>query len=267
MVDVLIGFDSAWTDRTPGAICAAAFDGKTAVSFEAPRLAHFDDAAGFIEQVRSPDGVTILALDQPTVVKNPTSMRPVERVAATLVSWLGGGVQPANRGKVGMFCDAAPIWPFLDGINAAVDPEAARTATAGLHVMEVFPALALPSLHTGFFGRHSAPKYNPARRKTYRLPDWQLVAQVAADRFTGFGCDEAATWCAERAACTKPKKADQDQLDAMLCLLVAMMWRFAAREESMMLGTVADGYMVFPASPEVRERISTAADRLSVPCR
>jgi predicted RNase H-like nuclease len=52
------------------------------------------------------------------VVPNLTEMRPVERAAAALVSWLGGGVQPANRGKLGMFCDASPIWRFLTALGA-----------------------------------------------------------------------------------------------------------------------------------------------------
>jgi predicted RNase H-like nuclease len=35
-----------------------------------------------------------MALDQPTIVRNATSMRAAERAAASLISWLGGGVQP-----------------------------------------------------------------------------------------------------------------------------------------------------------------------------
>jgi predicted RNase H-like nuclease len=51
----------------------------------------------FIRRVRSDDGVTLIALDQPALVPNLTGMRPVERVAARLISRLGGGVQPSNR--------------------------------------------------------------------------------------------------------------------------------------------------------------------------
>lgn len=51
------------------------------------------------------------------------------------------------------------------------NPEQARSAASGLHVMEVFPALALLSLDTSFCSRLGAPKYNPGRRKTFRLPD------------------------------------------------------------------------------------------------
>jgi predicted RNase H-like nuclease len=264
--NTLIGFDSAWTDKldAPGAICAMVFDGTQPVEFHAPRLATFAEALRFIREVRSPDGATLLALDQPTIVPNNTSMRPVERVAASLISWMGGGVQPANRSKVGMFCDASPVWGFLRELGAIETPEASRGAAHGLHLIEVFPALALASFGPQFFGRLAAPKYNPARRKTFRLADWQRVAGVAADRFRAFGADDPAAWCASQEDIVTPKKEDQDRLDAMLCLLVAMQWRLAPRDQSMMLGSLDSGYMVFPASADVRERIETAAARCGV---
>lgn len=63
---------------------------------------------------------------------------------------MGGGVQPANRGKIGMFCEVSPIWPFLAALAAKQDPLAARLALIGRHLIEVFPALALPSLEPAF---------------------------------------------------------------------------------------------------------------------
>lgn len=265
-LSTLIGFDSAWTDKksAPGAICALVVDEGQPVTFHPPRLSTFDEALAFIETVKSPDGATLIALDQPTIVPNLTSMRPVERVAASLISWIGGGVQPANRGKVGMFCDASPIWNFLGRLGATEDPEAARTATSGTHVMEVFPALALPSLDPQFFNRLSGPRYNPGRRKTFRLEDWKKVARVAQAHFVSFGVLEAAEWCAIEAERDKPTKADQDRLDAMLCLLVAMHWRLGARDDCMMLGDLDTGYMVIPASLEVKERVRAAAIKVMI---
>lgn len=81
------------------------------------------------------------------------------------------GVQPSSTGRVGMFCPASPIWGFLDALGAREAPEEARTATSGLYLMEVFPALALPALAPEFFGRLMAPRYNPGRRKTFSRTD------------------------------------------------------------------------------------------------
>lgn len=189
-MDVYIGFDSAWTNnrKAPGAICAVGFDEGREAWFHPPRLVTFGEALTFIGEVRSESGVTVVALDQPTVVANATGLRPVERVAASLVSWLGGGVQSSNRHRLGMFCDAAPIWGFLDTLGAIEDPELARVARTGLYLMEVFPALARTSM--GFFGRLAAPRYNPARTQTFRLEDWRRVATAAEDHSHRSGCGE-----------------------------------------------------------------------------
>ena len=211
-MDIYIGFDSAWADnpKAPGAICAVGIKDSVPVQFHEPRLVSFDQALRFIREVRSDKGNTLVALDQPTLVPNSTGMRPVERVAAALVSWLGGGVQPANRGKVGMFCDASPVWRFLTALGAVEDPERARAAADGLFLMEVFPALALASLGIGFFGRLSGPRYNPDRGKTFRTEDWSRVAENAALEATSLGCEELASWCRDTGRVAHPKKAHQD---------------------------------------------------------
>jgi predicted RNase H-like nuclease len=262
-----IGFDSAWTDnpKAPGAICAVSMEDRQEARFCPPKLVSFDQALTFIRSLHRDADTTLVALDQPTVVANSTGMRPVERVAASLVSWLGGGVQPSNRGRLGMFCDASPIWRFLSALGATEDPERARTAAQGLYLMEVFPALALASLGADFFGRLAAPKYNPARRKTFRAEDWARVAQAAAHEAQALGCEELARWCRDAASVEGPLKADQDMMDCALCVLVALRWRLRPRADSLLLGDSATGYMVLPASPSVRDRLTESARKLSVP--
>jgi predicted RNase H-like nuclease len=266
-MDTYIGFDSAWTDNpsAPGAICAVCFEDGHSVRFHAPQLASFDQALTFIRNVRSDNGTTLIALDQPTLVPNSTSMRPVERVAASLISWLGGGVQPSNRGRLGMFCDASPIWRFLAALEAVEDPEQARVAVNGLFLMEVFPALALASLGASFFGRLSAPKYNPDRKKTFCADHWVQVAEAAAQEAHALGCEELAEWCHDTGEVTPPRKAHQDKMDSALCALIALRWRLRPRSESLLLGDLTTGYMVTPASAEVRERLTAAARKHSVP--
>lgn len=266
-MDVYIGFDSAWTNnaKAPGAICAVGVEDGRCAQFDAPQLVSFHQALTFVQKARSENGVTLIALDQPTVVPNLTSMRPVERAAASLISWLGGGVQPSNRGRLGMFCDASPIWPFLTALGAEERPERARIATKGLYLMEVFPALALASLDTQFFGRLRAPRYNPYRKKTFRMADWVRVAETAARESYLLSCDELAGWCRDAANMTQPRKADQDKLDSVLCVLIALHWRLRPREASLLLGDLTTGYMVLPASREVREYLITPARKHSVP--
>jgi predicted RNase H-like nuclease len=265
-MDIYIGFDSAWTDnpKTPGSICAVGIENGRQTQFSAPRLVSFDQALTFVRRVRSDSGNTLIALDQPTVVPNLTGMRPVERVAASLVSWLGGGVQPSNRGRVGMFCDASPIWHFLNLLGAVEDPEKARTATDGLYLIEVFPALALASLGFEFFGRLRGPRYNPARKKTFRADDWIRVADATEREARRLGCEELAGWCRNARGVARPRKANQDMMDSVLCVLTALRLRLDFRVASLLLGDLTTGYMVLPASPQVREYLTPPARKYSV---
>lgn len=264
---LFVGFDSAWVDnpKTKGAICSALFDGVAFQEFGCPELAGFEDALAHIEARRRSDLPMIVALDQPTIVVNDTGMRPVDRVAASLISWMGGGVQPANRNMLPMFGRDAPIRRFMRKLAATQDPESARIATNGVHLMEVFPALALASLDVRFFARLGAPRYNPARRKTFRKEDWNAVVAAARREAERFRLEKLMGWLDELTSIASPKKADQDRLDSALCLLVAIRWRLGERLESVMIGDQETGYIVSPVSAPVLERLSEEAARRSIP--
>lgn len=208
----------------------------------------------------------LVAIDQPTLVPNETGMRPVERVAASLISKLrGGGVQPAFRGKREKFGPDAPIWKFLDRIEARENPPAARTAPRGLHLMEVFPALALPALEPEIMKRERRACYNPANRKNFSLSDWRLVASTVQRHADSLRLAPLSRWAGEAAGLAAPTKSDQDRLDAAVCLLVALRWRRAPRDRSVVIGDSRTGYMVTPVSPASREILERAAAKRDVP--
>lgn len=144
------------------------------------RQPSFTQALTIIETERRQFERCFVALDQPTIVQNSTGSRPVDKVAASLISWLGGGVQPANRSKKGMVDDDAPVWAFKNALGATEDPEGARNSAAGVYIAEVFPALALPSLASECCGRLLGPRYNPGRRKTFRKDHWNSVLDCVA---------------------------------------------------------------------------------------
>jgi predicted RNase H-like nuclease len=263
----VVGFDSAWTDsiNAPGAVCAIRCNRDGELSSSEPELASFDQAFDFIAAEHARSDVCIVALDQPTIVPNLGGMRPVDKVAASLISWLGGGVQPANRSKKGMFDDAAPIWRFKQRLKASDDAEAARSADKGRFLIEVFPALALPSLEAAYYGRLVAPRYNPANRKRFRLPDWVGITTMVYRHAGTLGLISLATWAHRASLNQGPKKSDQDKLDAVICALVGHIWRAKPRTDAIMVGDLQYGYMIGPASPEVRARLSAAAEKHKVP--
>ena len=107
-MDVYIGFDSAWTDnpKAPGAICAIAIKDRQPLRFYAPQFVSFNQALTFIKSVSADDGVTLIALDQPTVVPNSTGMRPVDRVAAPSQVGLAVACNPPT--EEGWACSPVP---------------------------------------------------------------------------------------------------------------------------------------------------------------
>jgi predicted RNase H-like nuclease len=264
---VIFGFDSAWTDapKAPGAICAVAFDDQGQVQFHEPRLVSFAGARTFIDALRKDFAVSLVALDQPTVVPNISGSRPVDKVAASLISFIGGGVQPANRSKIGMFCDDAPIWSFLSDLDATEDPVQARTAPAGHFLIEVFPALALPAFEDGFAERLRAPKYNPKNVKKFRIDDWKAVTRVTQLNGERLGVSGLADWARHMHDVARPRKSDQDKLDAVICALIGLTWRADHAARSIMLGDVKNGYMITPISESTRPRLEQAAIRHRVP--
>lgn len=263
MREVFVGFDSAWTGKSPGGIVYATFEQDRLHCLPDPELVCFDKAAQIIKRLRNECQYVLVAIDQPTLVPNCTGMRPVERVAASLISRLRSGVQPANRGKREMFGPDAPIWKFLECIGARENPPSARTAKEGLHLMEVFPALALPALEPAIMERKRAARYNP-KNKNFSLRDWKLVASAVRCHADALHLKPLSRWASEAAKCAAPKKKDQDCLDAAICLLIALYWRRAPRDCSIVIGDAETGYMVTPVSSESREILEEAADRKHV---
>ncbi len=263
---MLVGFDSAWTDnrKNPGAIAACVLEAGRCVAFHPPRLATFAEAARLVADLSGDADFLLVAIDQPTVVPNEAGARPVDRVAASLVARLRGGVQPARRGGTAapMFGDSAPIWPFLDALCAAQDPLAARNAASGRFVMEVFPALALPALLPAIWARRQAARYNPARR--FVASDWRLVAEGVAGLARRHHAEALADWAESAAALERPRKPDQDRLDAAICLLVALAWRHGPPAETLQIGDARTGLLATIASGEVRAVLVAAATRLGV---
>jgi predicted RNase H-like nuclease len=131
--------------------------------------------------------------------------------------------------------------------------------------MEVFPALALASLEPAFFGLRRGPRYNPARRRTFRIEDWQAVIEAALREAATFGCAPLVKWLEQMRMNAEPEKEHQDRLDSALCLLIAIRWRLGKREQSVAIGDLKNGYIVAPIFGQVMKRLEDIARERRVP--
>jgi predicted RNase H-like nuclease len=187
---------------------------------------------------------TIVLLDQPTIVKNAAGQRPVENIVASAVSLRYGGMQPASTSREEMFGTMAPMWKFLARFGGPADP---FQPVADTRVFETYPVLAMIALLWTLPDSRPAgrlPKYNPERKKTFSIKDWQHVCGLASLAFHERGLVEIGQWLNVAARKASPRKSDQDGLDACLCLLVAL--HLAERKDCLMVGDRETGYIVVP---------------------
>ncbi len=262
MPHLLVGFDSAWTPTNEGAMLAALrhADG-TCEELGPPRSVSFPAAAEQVHawQSQLKPAATLILLDQPTIVRNERGQRPVENLVGAPVSLRYGGVQPASTSRAEMFGLGAPLWPFLERFGGASNPLAPNAAT---HVIETYPVLALTALGWLRDDRRPTgrlPKYNPERRKTFSLLDWQFVCSQLQREFIDRGLTRTAEWVSGAAALPTPRRRDQVGLDACPCLLVAL--HLAEQRDCLFVGEVASGYMVVPHSHGLHEELDERCRR------
>ena len=258
MTILIVGFDSAWTPTKTGALSGVfQLDDGTFQEIGPPRNADYCEATEIIRlwQAEKTPTVTIIMLDQPTIVNNAAGQRPVENLVGAPVGLRYGGVQPANTTKKEMFGKDAPVWRFLTQFGGAANP---LTPLADTRVFETYPVLAMIALGWTLPDVRAAgrlPKYNPDRKRTFSMTDWRHVCRLASSMFQERGLKEIVA-CLDRAARnTFPRKNEQDALDACVCLLVAL--HFAERKDCLMVGDLQTGYMVVPYCAGLHAELET----------
>jgi predicted RNase H-like nuclease len=162
-------------------------------------------------------------------------------------------MQPTSKSKTERFGEGAPVWGFIDTFGGAGDPLASPSADAVVY--ETYPVLTIIS--QGWSLKDSRPKgripkYNPEKRKA--IWDWLEVCENTSAAFLerGLGESEIFRWIKDVGTEEKPKKSDQDKLDACLCLVVAL--DLAERKDCLMVGEMESGYMVVPYIDEVLQK-------------
>lgn len=261
MTTLLVGFDSAWTRTNSGALVGVLrVDDGTFRELGSPQTADYLQAANAILdwQTQEAPAATIVLLDQPTIVKNALGQRPVENIVGSPVSRRYGGMQPANTGRREMFGFDAPVWQFLAQFGGPADPLA---PLAGNWVVETYPVLAMMALGWTLPDSRPAgrlPKYNPMRRKTFSLPDWQHVCRLTSSAFGEHGLDGVVRWLDDAGLKAAPRKSDQDRVDACLCLLTAV--HLAEGRECLMIGDQETGYIVVPFGENLYDELKVRCE-------
>lgn len=267
MVEALItGFDSAWTPGNAGAIAHCHISGSRR-SFIPPITATFAEALQSIHEHEATTDLQVIGIDQPLIVPNETGSRPVEGAFRPLLGRVKAAIQPSSRSRLSMFGDQAPIWSFLRDLDADDDFEHAVDATSGRYAFEIYPCAALLGLYPEFMVRKRAAKYNPGNRRMFSRYDWNRVCELLGKTGDDFEIDGFSRWTAEMAAKPALRKADQDCLDAAICVLIAMGWWLHGYDQWLVVGDLERGYIITPTNPEMTLQVRNSAIARGVPVK
>lgn len=261
LTTLLVGFDSAWTAANTGGLAGVIReDDGSCRELGLDDATDFEAAAARIDSWREScrPKRTLILIDQPTIVRNAVGQRPVEHLVASPVSSRRGGMQPANTGRSGMFDAEAPVWKFLSRFGGSLDPIDCWSVDPV--IAETYPVLTLIAL--GWLREDSRlcgrlPKYNP-ERPTFLQEDWRWVCGKLADALAAFGLADIPRWLRERQT-ARPRKADQDGVDACICLLTAL--HLATNRPCLSVGNRESGLIVVPDSAALRDELTARCER------
>lgn len=269
---LVAGFDSAWTAAGRGALTILRTGPAGTQVLAPPTSVTFDEALHLlVGHANGPreHAQVVIAINQPLVVPNATGRRPVDAVASRVAQRVGSATQPANRSRVGMFDDAAPLWAFLGELrkrwpDLSLDPADVRDGGPAAVVVEAYPVLGLLGLLPGLLERGKLFRYNPTRT-SFEPGDWASLCASLARMFARASIPPLSAWCGSLAFLAGPTKRDQDRLDSVICAAMGLL--LCSGVPMGVVGDLERGYMLFPAIEPLRSTLQDTARAEGVDAR
>jgi predicted RNase H-like nuclease len=189
---------------------------------------------------------TVIAVDAPTLITNPTGMRTADRLAHQHFGRYHAGCYPANLGRP----FAAQTVAFGQSLAARgfVHAPAIQPQQSGRYQIEVFPHPATVNL----FGLEQIIKYKKGRlaeRRQGLIRYRDLILSVLPTLEPKL---DLATPLAQVPTTGVALKALEDQLDSLICAYVAAHWWYWGLERNLVVGAAdpavcaIEGYIIVP---------------------
>ncbi len=257
-----IGLDLAWGEKKPTGVAVIDVDG---------RLLHVssqtDDASIITALSAYAEGPSLVGVDAPLIVTNPTGNRPCEKALNQDYRAFQAGAHPSNTGKPEFALQPRGA-RLADAMGLDMDPH----STAERRAIEVYPHPATIALFR--LGRTLKYKQRTGRTATdLRLALLQLMhlvetlknAQPAMHVIDHQGWRDLFAQV-EAAARKSELRRVEDQVDAVICAYVAM-YAQTRPDETTIYGDFETGYIVTPGLPDGHEASNDPHPSIDSPAR
>ena len=236
-----LGVDFGWTSQPSGAAVLDWVDG----ALRPGELTRIDSPEAVAQWVISQlgDGPGMVAIDAPTIIRNPAGMRPCERAIHRHFGRYDAGCYPSNLGSPFAARTLALSRALLEaGIGHAASLEPQRP---GRYQIEVFPHAA--SIH--LLGLPRILKYKKGRIAD-RIAALSQFQQLLLSRLPGLEPATQPITLPPVPSGGRALKAHEDQLDALLCAYIGAWWWYWGTARTLILGDATDGFIVVPVGAE-----------------
>ena len=244
-----VGVDLAWSPRHPTGLAALSLRRGVLEVAAVERRRTDDEIVDFVLRQRARR--TIVMVDAPLVLPNPSGMRECDRETHRRFGARQAGAYPANRGNMGRWNGGQPRGESIArrleslGFHGPARPLPSPPVPAGGFVFECYPHPAIVTL----FGLDRSLKYK-LKRQGYARARSEFRRYLRGMR----GLNRPPIhWTADLLASLDVKRAVgmaykdcEDRLDALLCAYLAALLPTGDLE---MIGEPALGSIVVPRDP------------------
>jgi len=229
-----VGIDLAWSYRSRTGLATVNLGGRLVASGSCVTDAEID--AWLADHASS---ASVIAVDAPLIVRNPSGRREAEALVGQAYQRYGAGAYPSNRGNPMFDPPRAELLAERHGWD--VDPHGDGRRP---RCIEVYPHPAL----VAWFRLRQRLLY---KKGADRQGEFTRLADFL-ETIPELRLAEDARWAELRRDITssRPVVLDraEDEIDAIVCAHLAWLWHM--RPGSLQVyGTVADGYIVAPPPP------------------
>lgn len=250
---VFIGIDLAWRarNRSGGAVIR---DGRLVEA--RGDLVTLEEIVAFIAAHLSPTKGAVVAVDAPLRVPNLTGIRPCERELNAEWRRFQAGAHPANRTILakGGSVRGEELVDLLVSRHRFAEATIIPRRSPDRLICEIYPHPA----HVSLFGLERTLKYKRNRvfeRRLELIRYRQHLRDLRKAKPSLKKTKDLLVRAEIDALCGQQLKAYADMLDALTCAYVAYYLWWHGPQRARTYGTLADGHIIVPMTPQMAQRM------------